>query len=166
MRLLQLAFLVALASGIGALLVYITGVSNFGNQNASFKFVCRLRLILWWVCDCVWECVLCFCRWATSSFQWWSGSIEIFTDSFPQVCGQFWVIVSASFISQVMKSHYILVLLFNCIICWLRNVNMNAFVILLLFIWRYVCVCVCALLSTRMLKSYETQTKFYCNIQF
>ncbi|KAH6797196.1 Glycosyltransferase family 29 family protein [Perilla frutescens var. hirtella] len=29
MRLLQLAFLVALASGIGALLVYITGVSNF-----------------------------------------------------------------------------------------------------------------------------------------
>lgn len=53
MRLLQLAFLVALASGIGALLVYITGVSNFGNQNASFKFVCRLRLNLWWVCDCI-----------------------------------------------------------------------------------------------------------------
>lgn len=36
MRLLQLAFVVALASGIGALLVYITGVSNFGNQNAKF----------------------------------------------------------------------------------------------------------------------------------
>lgn len=35
MRLLQLAFVAALASGIGALLVYIVGVSNFGNQHAS-----------------------------------------------------------------------------------------------------------------------------------
>lgn len=32
MRLLQLAFVVALASGLAAILIYITGVSNFGRH--------------------------------------------------------------------------------------------------------------------------------------
>lgn len=88
MRLLQLAFIVALTSGLAAIYIYTTGVSDFCKCINPLIYMCV---------DLPWKESVLFsyggvdlvCRWAAPGFGRRSGSVPISAERFSKVRGEF-----------------------------------------------------------------------------